>query len=241
MVLCRVSALFCFSSSQIPNDSFCKSPVLPPPPPTSTHTIHAALMRSGQPSLGTIVLSALIVTAIRAMGIIAMALRALPAYLPPYMRIVSVGATMAVGYLEAATSSLSTYALIYTGLTGDAFFPSARRARALTGAVENPSLVNYRRRFKTERECSQSLIAPAIVDASCHSSAHSVDCGTSHVDIPLCADHLPVCRSYVERARLSVVSVFACWPGHCARRFVLHWPRQGYVGSHLVFSWNARS
>ena len=109
-------------------------------------------MRSAQPSLGTIVLSALIVTAIRAMGLLAMGLRALPAYLPPYMRVVSIGATMAVGYLEAATSSLSTYALIYTGLTGDAFFPSARRARALTGTVENPSLVNYRRRFKTERE-----------------------------------------------------------------------------------------
>ena len=86
------------------------------------------------------------------MGLVAMGLRALPAYLPPYMRIVSVGATMAVGYLEAATNSLSTYALIYTGLTGDAFFPSARRARALTGAMEDPGLVNYRRRFKTERK-----------------------------------------------------------------------------------------
>ena len=128
------------------------SPSLPPPPPTSTHTIHAALMRSSQPSLGTIVRSALIVTAIRVMGLRTVALRALPAYLPPYMRIVSVGAGMAVGYLEASTNSLSTYALIYTGLTGDPFFPSARRSRALVGALENPSLQNYRRRFKTERE-----------------------------------------------------------------------------------------
>ena len=127
------------------------SPVLPPPPPTSTHTIHAALMRSSQPSLGTIILSALIVTGIRVLGLLILALRALPAYLPPYMRIVTVGAGMAVGYLEATTNSLSTYALIYTGLTGDAFFPSARRARALTGAVESSSLANYRRRFKTER------------------------------------------------------------------------------------------
>lgn len=126
------------------------SPSLPLPPPTSTHTIHAAITRATQPSLGTVVLSALIVTAIRALGLLAMGLRALPAYLPPYMRIVSVGATMAVGYLEATTNSLSTYALVYTGLTGDAFFPSARRARALTGALEDPSLVNYRRRFKTE-------------------------------------------------------------------------------------------
>ncbi len=102
-------------------------------------------------------LSALIVTAIRALGLLAMGLRALPAYLPPYMRIFSVGATMAVGYLEATTNSLSTYALVYTGLTGDAFFPSARRARALTGALEDPSLVNYRRRFKTEGKFSSRV------------------------------------------------------------------------------------
>lgn len=127
------------------------SPVLPAPPPTSTHTIHAALTRATQPSLGTIVLSALIVTGIRLLGLLTLGLRALPAYLPPYMRFVSIGAGMAVAYLEAATSSLSTYGLVYAGLTGDAFFPSARRSRALTGAVENPSVVNYRRRFQTER------------------------------------------------------------------------------------------
>ncbi|TBU35556.1 plasma-membrane choline transporter-domain-containing protein [Dichomitus squalens] len=135
-------------------------PALPPPPPTSTHTIHAALMRSSQPSLGTVVLSALIVTAIRVMGLLTVALRALPAYLPPYMRIVSVGAGMVVGYLEGATNSLSTYALIYTGLTGDAFFPSARRARALVGALENPSLQSYRRRFKTEPPLTLLTVAP---------------------------------------------------------------------------------
>ncbi|KAH9852753.1 plasma-membrane choline transporter-domain-containing protein [Lenzites betulinus] len=135
-------------------------PVLPPPPPTSTHTIHAAITRATQPSFGTIVLSALIVTGIRLLGLITLGLRALPAYLPPYMRVVSVGAGMAVGYLEAATSSLSTYALVYTGLTGDAFFPSARRARALTGAAENPSVVNYRRRFKTEPSLTLLAVAP---------------------------------------------------------------------------------
>ncbi|KAL1947681.1 hypothetical protein VTO73DRAFT_13405 [Trametes versicolor] len=135
-------------------------PVLPPPPPTSTHTIHAALTRATQPSLGTIVLSALIVTGIRLLGLITLGLRALPAYLPPYMRFVSIGAGMAVAYLEAATSSLSTYGLVYAGLTGDAFFPSARRSRALTGAVENPSVVNYRRRFQTEPSLTLLTVAP---------------------------------------------------------------------------------
>ncbi|CDO73673.1 hypothetical protein BN946_scf185014.g143 [Trametes cinnabarina] len=56
--------------------------------------------------------------------------------------------------------SLSTYALVYTGLTGDAFFPSARRAKALTGAVENPGLVDYRRRFKTEPPLTLLTVAP---------------------------------------------------------------------------------
>ncbi|KAI0748426.1 plasma-membrane choline transporter-domain-containing protein [Daedaleopsis nitida] len=131
-----------------------------PSPPGDTHTIHAAFTRSSRTSLGTIALSALIVTAIRTMGLVSTALRALPAYLPPYMRFVSVGATMAVGYLERTTSSLSTYALIYTGLTGDAFFPSARRSRALTDALADQSLVNYRRRFKTEPPLTLLTVAP---------------------------------------------------------------------------------
>lgn len=89
---------------------------------------------------------------IRSLGILALVLRALPAYLPPSLRIVSVGAGIAVSYLENVTGTLSTYALIYTGLTGDAFFPSARRSQALTAAVESKAALNYRRRFRTERK-----------------------------------------------------------------------------------------
>ncbi|KAF4614561.1 hypothetical protein D9613_002534 [Agrocybe pediades] len=40
-------------------------PTLPPPPPLSTHTIHAALFRSTQPSLGSVVLAGLILTLMR--------------------------------------------------------------------------------------------------------------------------------------------------------------------------------
>ncbi|KAH9950218.1 plasma-membrane choline transporter-domain-containing protein [Amylocystis lapponica] len=135
-------------------------PALPPPPPTSTHTIHAALMRSSQPSLGTIVLSALIIACLRFTGLLITALRVLPLYLPPYLRFVSVGAGMAVGYLDNVTGTLSMHALVYTGLTGDAFFPSARRARALTAAVETSAMVNYRRRFKTEPPLTLLTVAP---------------------------------------------------------------------------------
>ncbi|CAL1705394.1 unnamed protein product [Somion occarium] len=135
-------------------------PTLPQPPPMSTHTIHASLVRASQPSLGSIVLSALIITGIRLLGLICIGLRALPAYLPPYMRFVSVGAGMAVGYLEATTNTLSTYALVYTGLTGDPFMPSARRAQALTGAVQSASLARYRRKFKTEPPLTMLTVAP---------------------------------------------------------------------------------
>lgn len=130
------------------------SPSLPPPPPSSTHTIHAALFRATQPSLGSIALSALILAAVRLLGLLCLGLRALPAYLPPYLRFVSMGAGMAVGYLEGVTNTLSTYALVYVGLTGDPFFPSARRSRALTGALESSTLTRYRQKFKTERKYS---------------------------------------------------------------------------------------
>ncbi|EMD38127.1 hypothetical protein CERSUDRAFT_82365 [Gelatoporia subvermispora B] len=139
---------------------YFSDPTLPPPPPTSTHTIHAALFRATQPSLGTVILSALIVASLRALFTLTVGLRALPAYLPLYMRFLGPAATFAVGYLENVTGTLSTHALIYTGLTGDAFFPSAKRARALTGAAENPSLVNYRRRFKTEPPLTLLTVAP---------------------------------------------------------------------------------
>ncbi|KAH8106921.1 plasma-membrane choline transporter-domain-containing protein [Cristinia sonorae] len=133
---------------------------LPPPPPTSTHTIHAALTRASQPSLGSIVLSALIHAAIRLLGFAVVGLRALPYYLPPYMRFVSVGAGMAVRYLETVTGTLSTYALIYTGLTGDPFMHSARRSRALTSAVQESSLARYRNKFKTEPPLTMLTVAP---------------------------------------------------------------------------------
>ncbi|OBZ65717.1 hypothetical protein A0H81_14255 [Grifola frondosa] len=134
---------------------YFSDPTLPVPPPMSTHTVHAAIARATQPSLGTVILSALITTAVRLLGLLIWGLRALPAYLPPYLRFVSGFVAMAVGYLEGVTGTLSTHALVYTGLTGDAFFPSARRARALTGAAQS-----YRRRFKTEPPLMLLTVAP---------------------------------------------------------------------------------
>lgn len=129
---------------------------MPPPPPTSTHTIHAALTRATQPSLGTIVISALLLTGIRVLALLTAFFRLAPAYLPlvlrPWLQPLIIGASMAVGMLDNVTTALSKYALVYVGLTGDAFFVAARRARALTAAVEGASEGKYRRKFKTERE-----------------------------------------------------------------------------------------
>jgi hypothetical protein len=152
LVLRRVSVVF---SSFITSFAHDLSPDVPIPLPSDTHIIHAALMRAAYPSLGSIVLSALILTGIRLLGLLTLALRWLPLYLPlvlrPWCQPIIFGSGMAVSYLESVTTSLSKYALVYTGLTGDHFFLSARRARALTAAVETASAGRYRKKFKTER------------------------------------------------------------------------------------------
>jgi len=88
------------------------------------------------------------------LALLTIALRRFPAYLPlpvrPFLQPLVLVSAFAVGYLENATSSLSTHALAYLGLTGDPFFPSARRAAALTAAV-NASVAKYRRKFKNDR------------------------------------------------------------------------------------------
>ena len=137
------------------------SPTLPPPPPTSTHAIHGAITRATQPSFGSIVLAGLILTGVRILGLLIFALRGFPSYLPPsvrpFLQPLVIVSSFAVGYLEDSTSSLSTYALAYLGLTGDPFFPSARRAAALTAAV-NTSVAKYKRKFKNDRMSGNSTI-----------------------------------------------------------------------------------
>lgn len=59
---------------------------------------------------------------------------------------------MAVGYLDGVTTALSKYALVYTGMTGDPFMPSARRARALTTAIET-RVDRGRKKGRSERLC----------------------------------------------------------------------------------------
>jgi hypothetical protein len=58
---------------------------------------------------------------------------------------------MVVGYLDTVTTALSKYALVYTGLTGDPFMPSARRTKALTAAVE-AKVKHGKRKSSAERK-----------------------------------------------------------------------------------------
>lgn len=201
----------------------------------STHTIHAALTRASQPSLGSIVLASLILTGIRLLGLIIVGLRALPAYLPPYMRLISVGAGMLIPYLEAVTDNLSTYALIYVGLTGDPFMPSARRSRVLTGAVQNASLARYRRRFKTERESNQAFLSFLQILTASNSSSDDAHRRTSYSDVPLRSCHLPLCRAHVGCSKSSALGLPSCRCGDRTGRPVLCWIGQGYVSSQITF------
>jgi hypothetical protein len=117
----------------------------------STHTIHAAVFRSTGPSLGTICLSALILTIIRLLTLFTLFLDRIPAYIPPRAYFLVNGVRLAVGYLDGVTMALSKYALVYAGLTGDPFMPSARRAKALTASVEE-KMKQGRKKFGAERE-----------------------------------------------------------------------------------------
>ncbi|KDQ50222.1 hypothetical protein JAAARDRAFT_142283 [Jaapia argillacea MUCL 33604] len=139
---------------------YYSDPALPPPPPTSTHTIHAALTRSTQPSLGSITLSALILTSIRLLVLLSTFLRIIPHYLPVQLRPVAMVCGLAATYLESATGTLSGYALVYVGLTGDRFWVGARRSRVLVGVAEGGQGGRYKKRFQTEPPLTLLTIAP---------------------------------------------------------------------------------
>lgn len=208
------------------------SPQDTPPLPTDTHIIHAALFRATYPSLGSIVLSALILAGIRLLSLLTIALRLLPSYFPivlrPWLQPLAVGSAMAVGYLETVTSALSRYALIYTGLTGDPFFPSARRARTLTVAVETADVGRYRRKFKTER----MFFCPSLVETLMiwlFSPAYHADLCSVDIDIPIFSADVSVCCAYTFRAKFCLGSRGVGRWCDCPRWAVLRRPRQRCV------------
>jgi hypothetical protein len=103
----------------------------------------------------------MILTGLRVLSISARFFGWLPLAMPlaarPYITPVSMAMIYMVNWIESAVHAhtLSNHALIYVGLTGTPFMPSAKRARVLTTAVEGASEGKYKRKFKTEREWIQ--------------------------------------------------------------------------------------
>jgi len=129
--------------------SYFASLTVPQPPPMDTHRIHAALYRASQPSLGSIALAGLLLTLTRMLLLFTVFLRRVPVYLPIMLRIYTGPLLFAADYLEDAAGSLSKYALVYVGLTGEGFWVSARRARALVTGAESGT-GRFRKNFKSE-------------------------------------------------------------------------------------------
>ncbi|KAF8912212.1 hypothetical protein CPB84DRAFT_1761633 [Gymnopilus junonius] len=106
-------------------------PSIPPPPPSSTHTIHAALTRSTGPSLGSVILASLILTALRLLTLLILLLNRLP---PLLLRIPWVPLAVPVGmYIVPGIRVLrvSAYALVFVGLGGVGFWEGAGRGVGL--------------------------------------------------------------------------------------------------------------
>lgn len=95
-----------------------------------TRPLHAAAHRASQASLGSIILASLILTVIRLLGLLSIALGRLPVYTSiPFLLSFS---RFAVRWLDTATSSLSKFALTWVGLTGEPFFPAARKSQVIS-------------------------------------------------------------------------------------------------------------
>ena len=122
----------------------------PVTPPLDTYRIHAALGRSTDASSGSVVLSALLLTCVRVLSLLSALLRRAPL---PVLSLM----TLPLKLLDNMTGALSTLALVYIGLTGDAFFPGARRARTLTAVVANANGKIRYRRTGADRKCFLEL------------------------------------------------------------------------------------
>ena len=151
------------------------------PPSFDTYRLHAALTRSTDASLGSIALSALLLTLVRMLTLFSTILRRAPLPFLPFM-------TLPLHFIDNATGALSTLALVYVGLTGDAFFPSARRARTLTNLItRSGGKVKYR---QSGADRKSLLVSDHCYCCSCScyvSFVTDLANSTIDIDIPLCS------------------------------------------------------
>jgi hypothetical protein len=114
-----------------------------------THHMHAALYCSVQLSLGSIMLTALLLTLTRMLLLVTVFLRCVPVYLPITLQSIYMGLLLfAVGYLDDTAGSLSKYALVYVRVTGEGFWVSKCHTPALIAGVEKGS-GRFRKNFKS--------------------------------------------------------------------------------------------
>ena len=189
---------------------------VPEPNPLDTFRIHAALHRSTESSLGSIVLSALLLTIIRVVAGLTAFMRRAPLSILPLL-------AMPINFLGNLTGALSNLALIYVGITGDAFFPSARRAQALTVAVANSSgRVKYRRSGIDRKFRKMENLNPTkfILSHTVHT-----DDNTLNTNTPFCIEHVSLHCTYPWRSRVRSTSSPTCWRRHRTGREILRQPR----------------
>ncbi|KAK1926098.1 plasma-membrane choline transporter-domain-containing protein [Papiliotrema laurentii] len=114
------------------------------PPPLDITT--AAIHRATGASLGSVCLGAGIVAIARVVGRSAAELRRITAprsnILPAPLSFLS-GLTPVFTIIAGVLDQLNGYALVYVGITGDAFWPSARRAVGLVGRRKGGRLLDY--------------------------------------------------------------------------------------------------
>ncbi len=184
-----------------------------------THRIHAALYRALQPSLGSIALAGLLLTLTRILLLFTVFLRRVPVYLPIALRIYTSPLLFAAGYLEDAAGSLSKYALVYVGLTGEGFWVSARRARALVAGAESGS-GRFRKYYKSEGECH---FAPPGLTGSDRivSPADAIEDCPADLDSAVRALGVSIRRTYTWGPGSSARGCAPSWYCHCASRHVL--------------------
>jgi hypothetical protein len=184
-----------------------------------THRIHAALYRALQPSLGSIALAGLLLTVTRVLLLFTLFLRRVPVYLPIALRIYTGPLLFAAGYLEDAAGSLSKYALVYVGLTGEGFWLSARRARALVSGAES-GVGRFRKNFKSERACAFIPLAVTSSDLFISPTDAVEDC-PADLNSAVRALGVSFRRAYTWGPGSSSRGCAPCRHGHCACWHVL--------------------
>jgi len=101
-------------------------------------TTQLGVHRAMGPSLGTICFASLILTLCQSLNLLLRFLRYITT-LPMVPQIIH-PINIPIAVLQNVTQSLSQYALVYAGLTGESFLSSARRSRAVT-SVKRPGIV----------------------------------------------------------------------------------------------------